>query len=59
MHRGYYIAVDHPCSGWRVYMKPIFPWLPILGKPDFTWRGSEQEALLEAIRRIDELLATN
>jgi hypothetical protein len=56
LHRGYRITIDPQSSQWLVLMSPLYPWLPILGKPEFTWAGSEEDALLEAMHRIDDLL---
>ena len=39
-------------------MNPMQPWLPIFAEPLFVFRvASEADALLEAKRRIDQLLA--
>ena len=36
---------------------PRVPMLPICSKPKFSWSGSEEDALIEAMHRINELLA--
>jgi hypothetical protein len=57
LHRGYRICVQRQWVNWRVYVSPVYPWLPILSRGDFLWEGSEDDAILEATRRIDALLA--
>ena len=57
LHRGYRIDVERQFEDWRVYVRPAYPWLPVLSHGDFTWRGSEDDALLKAMGQIDELLA--
>jgi hypothetical protein len=57
LHRGYRISVEPQLRNWRVYASPTYPWLPILSRGDFVWQGAEDDALLEAMRRIDDLLA--
>lgn len=58
LHRGYRISIERQFSNWRVYTSPTYPSLPILSRGDFVWKGKgEDDALLEAMRRIDELLA--
>jgi hypothetical protein len=32
-------------------MSPLYPWLPILGGPEFTCAGSEEGALLDEMLR--------
>jgi hypothetical protein len=56
-HRGYRITVERQFVNWEVHASPIYPWLPILSVEAFIWEGSEEDGLLEAMQRIDELLA--
>jgi hypothetical protein len=58
LHRGYSISVERQFSDWRVYTSPTYPSLPILSRGNFVCEGNEEnDALREAMRRIDELLA--
>jgi hypothetical protein len=57
VHRGYVIFVERQFSDWRVYTNPVSPVLPILSRADYVWEGDGDDALREAKRRIDELLA--
>jgi hypothetical protein len=58
LHRGYRITVERgPFASWQVYASPTAPYLPILSVGAFTCQGAEGDALLEANRRIDDLLS--
>jgi hypothetical protein len=57
-YRGYKIRLEPDGEGWRVWIAPIHPDLPILGQSSFrTPLLSEKEAIAEANRWIDETLS--
>jgi hypothetical protein len=57
VYRGYRIALREQNFGFRVHVSPVYPCLPILPRSHFDWQGTREEALAEARRQVDELLA--
>ena len=55
-YRGYYIAIEYRGLNWRVNVSPAYPWFPILHCNHFDSKGSMEEAVAEARRKIDRVL---
>jgi hypothetical protein len=57
-YRGYGIEVQRNGAGYNVWVRPLRPDLPIMWTNSFkTGSGNEEQAVAEAVRRINRLLA--
>ena len=58
-YRGYDIKMERRDLCWMVTMKPSRPELPIFQRYSFQTTQSEREALSQARRRVDYVLASS
>lgn len=55
-YRGYSIRIEDRGLHFRVYVSPLYPWLPILHVNHFDCKGTREEALAEARNEVDRLV---